>query len=281
MNLCELFRSQMQPVSRSTAMNIRWKHIIGLFAIVATVACGGSAQGDWSNNFESPLPASFAINQIGPPSGTFSAGIDNGQLRFRDPQINVHGPGFGGVGRETSQIFDDARMSGILNAAGNSNDYLGLNIRNQALGTSTYGARIEFNIGRLAVFKVVNFVPVLGILSDSPGQGSQPLLSDLARSYFVQFDVVGNVLDARAYDQPGGSELLHVHYVDDQGIGGPPLPPGYAGVSAIREEGSLDGAFDNLTVTSIPEPGTCVLAVVGLTVLVSFRRCSLLNWSSS
>ena len=68
-----------------------------------------------------------------------------------------------------------------------------------------------------------------------------------------------------------------MHYVDDQGLGGPPLPPGLAGVSAIREEGSLDGAFDNVSVTAIPEPGSCVLAVVGLAVLASFRRSNVLN----
>ena len=217
------------------------------------------------------------INQIGPPSATFSAGIEDGQLRFRDTQVNMHGPGFGGIGRETSEVFGDARMSGILNAAGNSNDFLGLNMRSQAIGTNTYAARIEFSTGRMAVFKIVNFAAAFTIFSDSPEQGSQPLLSDLARSYFLQFDVVGNVLDARAYDQPGGSELLHVHYVDDQGLGGPPLPPGFAGVSAIREEGSLDGAFDNVSVTSIPEPGSCVLAVVGLAILASFRRSNLWN----
>ena len=189
----------------------------------------------------------------------------------------MHGPGFGGIGRDTSQVLDDVRMSGILNALGNSNDNLGLSIRNQAMGNNTYGARIEFHSGRLAVFKIVNFAPAFAIFSDSPGQGSQPLLSDLARSYFLQFEVIGNVLDARAYDQPGGSELLHVHYVDDQGLGGPPLPPGLAGVSAIREEGSLDGAFDNVSVTAIPEPGSCVLAFVGLAVLASFRRSNLWN----
>ncbi len=253
-------------------MKIRWTQTVGLLVVGLTACLGAGAQADWINDFESPLPASFVINQIGPPSATFSAGIEGGLLRFRDPQFNMHGPGFGGIGRETSQVFDDARMSGILNAAGNSNDFLGLNMRSQAIGTSTYAARIEFSTGRLAVFKIVNFAAAFTIFSDSPGQGSQPLLSDLARSYFVQFDVVGNVLDARAYDQPGGSELLHVHYVDDQGLGGPPLPPGFAGVSAIREDGSLDGAFDNVSVTAIPEPSSCVLAVVGLALLASFRR---------
>jgi hypothetical protein len=123
----------------------------------------------------------------------------------------------------------------------------------------------------MAVFKIVNFAAAFTIFSDSPEQGSQPPLSDLTRSYFVEFSVIGNVLDARAYDQPGGSELLHVHYVDDQGLGGPPLPAGFAGVSAIREEGSLDGAFDNISVMSIPEPGSWI-SVIGLGLFASFRR---------
>ena len=258
-------------------MKVRWRQFVGVLVVGLTASLAAGAQADWSYDFESPLPASFVFNQIGPPSGTFSAGIDSGLLRFRDPQINMHGPGFGGIGRETSQVFADARMSGILNAAGDSNDFLGLNIRSQAIGTSTYAARIEFSTGRMAVFKIVNFMAAFTIFSDSPEQGSQPVLSDLARSYFLQFDVIGNVLDARAYDQPGGSELLHVHYVDDQGLGGPPLPPGFAGVSAIREEGSLDGAFDNISVTAIPEPGSCVLAVVGLAVVASLGRSNLLN----
>ena len=253
-------------------MNARSRQIVGLFVVGLTAGWGAGAQADWSYDFESPLPASFVVNQIGPPSATFSAGIEDGMLRFRDPQVNMHGPGFGGIGRETSQVFDDARMSGILNAAGNSNDFLGLNMRSQAVGTNTYAARIEFTTGRMAVFKIVNFAAAFTIFSDSPEQGSQPPLSDLARSYFVEFDVIGNVLNARAYDQPGGSELLHVHYVDDQGLGGPPLPPGFAGVSAIREDGSLDGAFDNISVMSIPEPGSCLLAVVGLGILALFRR---------
>ena len=157
-------------------MKVRWRQIVGLLVVGLTAAWGASAQGDWIYDFESPLPASFTFNQIGPPSATFSAGIEGGLLRFRDPQVNMHGPGFGGIGRETSQVLDDVRMSGILNAAGNSNDYLGLSIRNQAMGNNTYGARIEFHSGRLAVFKIVNFAAAFAIFSDSPGQGSQPLL---------------------------------------------------------------------------------------------------------
>jgi hypothetical protein len=118
MNLFDLFNVELHPFPRRTAMKVCWRQLIGLLVVGCSVGWGASAQADWMSDFESPLPASFVINQIGPPSATFSAGIEDGLLRFRDPQVNLHGPGFGGIGRDTSQIFDDARMSGILNAGG-------------------------------------------------------------------------------------------------------------------------------------------------------------------
>jgi hypothetical protein len=250
------------------------RHIVAMFLVGCMPALVPTARGDLNYDFESPLPASFVFNPIGPQSATFEGGVDNGVLRLSNPQVLQGGPNFGAGGVETSQLFGNARVSAILNAAGTSNDFLGLSLHGAASSDDTYAARIEFNTGRLAVAKVVDYVPVFTIQSDSPEQGSQPLLSDLARSYLLQLDVVGNVLDARVFDEPGGHELLHVHYVDDQGLGGPPLPPGFAGVYALRSTGSLNGTFDNLSVVTIPEPATCILAFIGLLAVTSFRQSS-------
>jgi len=261
-------------------MKVRFSQIIGLF-VVGTITCMvASTKADWSYDFESPLPASFVFNPIGPPTGTLSGGIDSGLLRLTDPQVLGGGPPVGGFGAETSQVFGDVRVSGIVNAAGNSDDLLGFFVRGpevfeQCCGP-LYTAALDFSSGFLEVFKVVPtptaMNPPLITRSNSPQQGSQPLLTDLDRSYFLEFRVIDNVLDARVFEQPGGAELLHVHIVDDQGLGGPPLAPGIAGVAAARFAGALDGTFDNLSVTAIPEPSSVLLAVIGVATLGLRRR---------
>jgi hypothetical protein len=246
-------------------MKLQLRQIIGPLIVVYITCMAASAKADWSYDFASTLPASFVLNPIGPPTGTLSAGIDAGQLRLTDPQVYGGGPPLRGFAADSSQVFGDVRVSAIVNAAGNSDDLLGLNVRGphvfeQCCG-SAYAANLDFSRGDLEVVKLVAtstippyITPVI-TRSNWPEQGSQPLLTDLDRSYFLEFTVIGNVLDARVFDQPGGAELLHVHYVDDQGRGGPSLAPGSAGVVAFRHTGSLDATFDNLSVTAIPEPG--------------------------
>jgi hypothetical protein len=245
-------------------MKVHLRQIIGLLIVGYTTCMVASVKADWSYDFESNLPASFVLNPIGSPTGTLSAGVDGGLLRLTDPQVYGGGPPLGGFAADTSQVFGNVRVSAILNAAGNSNDLLGLNVRGphvfeQCCG-SAYAANLDFSRGDLEVVKLVAtssippYISPVVTRSNSPEQGSQPLLTDLDRSYFLEFTVIDNVLDARVFDQPGGAELLHVHYVDDQGRGGPPLAPGSAGVVAFRFGGSLDATFDNLSVTAIPEP---------------------------
>jgi hypothetical protein len=245
-------------------MKHRRRLIYGLFGLGFAACSVSGARGDWSYDFESPLPASFVFDPHGPPRGTLSGGIDGGVLRLTDPQFLGGGSPRGGFGSETSQVFDDVRVSAIVNAAGNSDDVLGVFVRGPVVHEQCcgplYDAHLSFvsGSGFLSVRKVVPTPtatrPPVIIRSSSPEQGNQPLLTDLDRSYFLEFTVIDNVLDARLFDQPGGAELLHVHYVDDQGLGGPPLAPGIAGVSAARQIGTLDATFDNVSATAVPEP---------------------------
>jgi len=76
-------------------------------------------------------------------------------------------------------------------------------------------------------------------------------LTDLARSYFLQFDVVGNHLTARVFDVEGGTQLLIVKYTDT-GVGGPPLTTGIGGVSAVTTGGPVDGTFDPVGAEPLP-----------------------------
>ena len=132
--------SQLHPlfhtIARRTAKKVRLNQIIGLL-VIGTITCMVTrVEADWTYDFESPLPASFVFSTIGPPTGTFSGGIDNGVLRLRDPHNLQGGPPLGAIGRETSQVFQHARMSGVLNATGTSDDLLGLNLNATASAES-------------------------------------------------------------------------------------------------------------------------------------------------
>jgi hypothetical protein len=184
--------------------------------------------------------------------------------------------GFGAFGLEPSQIFRDVRISAVLNPAGNSDDLL--NLTRGHGGVGVYSAGIDFSSGRLTMAKLLpgGLGPVAIFNSDDPNQGSQPLLTNLNRSYFLTLDVIGNEVDARVYDQLGGSQLLHGHFTDNN-LGGSTLQPSIAGVSVIwlgTNVTNLDGSYDNLSAVAIrpiPEPSSAVLLSAGL--IVGIVRC--------
>jgi hypothetical protein len=249
---------------------VKW--VVFLLAASWVVACGGFAKGDFSYNFASPPPASFQTGVIGPPSATFSASFANGMLRLSDSRTPAQGgiggsPGFGAFGLEQSQVFRDVRISAVLNPAGNSDDLL--NITRGHGGVGVYSAGIDFSSGRLTLGPVAMFN------SDDPNQGSQPRLTNLNRSYFLTFDVIGNEINARVYDQSGGNQLLHGHFTDNN-LGGPALQPSIAGVSVIwlgTNATNLDGSYDNLSAMAIPEPNSAIWLTFCLVVgIVRFRR---------
>jgi hypothetical protein len=250
-----------------------------LSCLAAAVTCliGPAAYAGFSYDFASPPPATFTSTGMtvsGVHSATFSSSVSGGVLRISDsrhPDDDGAGIGFA---VETSQVFTDVRASATLNPAGTSTNALSVLVRDGPAGT--YGAAVDFRTGILSIVKIEDG-PVDGVSSTDRDQGSQPALTDLARSYFLQVDAIGNTLTARLFDSPGGTQLRIVHYTDI-GEGGPPLMSGFSGVSAVsvnRPPILLDGTFDNLTSTAVPEPGVAALGVfVGL-ALCQRRRARL------
>ena len=154
-----------------------------------------------------------------------------------------------GTGVETSVVFADVRLTGTLNPTGTTANLVNLTRGN--LSGNTYTAGIDFAAGVLKVVKVVSG-PVKIVLSTDDSQGNQPPLTQLARSYFLQLDVVGNQLTARVFDVEGGTQLLIVYYTDT-GVGGPPLAAGMAGVSAVSTTGGpVDGNFGPVGAEPLP-----------------------------
>lgn len=217
---------------------------------------GAAALTEWSYDFQTPPPPSFVMTSgtfAGPPSATASSSVAGGVLRLFDTIPPTQGGAFVVSAGETSVVFDDVRVSGIVNPTGTSNNLLNLLARFNLQASNAYAAGIDFSAGVLSVAKIVGGGgPVELVLSTDAGQGNQPPLKDLARSYFLQLDAVGNQLTARVFDVEGGTQLLIVNYTDT-GVGGPPLTSGIAGVSALNLTGGLvDGNFGPVGAEPLP-----------------------------
>jgi hypothetical protein len=233
-------------------MKMHLKHSLAyLAALCGTLGIAWAAHADWFYDFQTAPPASFVMAS-GPPSGTFLSTAAVGVLQFSDTLLPADGGARLGFGEETSQIFTDVRVTGTLNPAGTTTNQLNLKARTDPqVVTTGYAAGINFDAGTLQVTKLVG-QPIKIVLSTDDSQGNQPPLTDRARGYFLQFDVVGNQLTARVFDVQGGTQLLVVNYTDT-GDGGPPFTSGVAGVTAVSTTGGLvDATFGPVGATAIP-----------------------------
>jgi hypothetical protein len=242
-------------------MKTQWKRSLAyLAALCGTLGMAWGAHADWFYDFQSAPPTSFVTGSgvagSGPPSATFLSSAGDGVLQFSDTLSPADGGAFGAFGIETSQVFTDVRLTGTLNPAGTTDNIL--NLTRGDLAGNVYTAGFAFADGpngeraaNLQIAKIVGGGPVKIVLSTDASQGSQPPLTDLARGYFLQFDIVGNQLTARLFDVEGGTQLLVVNYTDS-GDGGPPLASGMAGVFALATGGLLGATFGPVGATAIP-----------------------------
>jgi hypothetical protein len=223
----------------------------------ATLGPIGAAAPKWFYDFQRPPPASF-VTGSDPPSGTFSVSVGDGILHFSDTTLPADGGAFVGYGVEMSQVFSDVRVTGTLNPAGTTNNLLFLSARSDGHG-DLYLAGIAFadgptgeRAGNLLIIKLAGGNhPIETVQSSDDSQGNQPPLTDLARSYFLQWDLVGNKLTARLFDVERGTQLLTVNYTDT-GAAGPPYTAGFAGASAVSTGGVVDATFGPIGAGPVP-----------------------------
>lgn len=240
----------------TTTMNRYFEHSLVYLAILCLmVVVALSANADWFYDFETPLPPSFLTIGLTfemTPSPTFSASVDGGFLTLIDPVSAAKGGTYSAIGAELSEKFSDVRVTGTVNVSGTTNNSLDLAARGNFATLSCYFAGIGFQSGNVFITKSIGGVQVDAVISNEPDQGSQPPLTKLDRSYFLQFDLVGNLLTARVFDHEGGKQLLVVNYTDT-GIGGPVLTSGLSGVAAADNYMPIDGTFDDVASTTISE----------------------------
>jgi hypothetical protein len=239
-----------------------------------TCLFGSPAFADFSYDFTTPPPTTFVysgVTKTGTPSATFSSSVTDGILHLSDSTHPDSGGAFVGKALETSQVFTDVRASVTLNPAGTAYNGLDVSVRESLATGNGYVAGLNFQTGQLLVAKVYGRTPAEFAFSTDPNQGSQLPLTNLARSYFLQVDAIGNKVTASLFDSPGGPQLLRVNYTDT-GVGGAPFGSGVSGVLAVSDNGTmavlLDGTFDNFTSTAVPEPGVAAAgAFLGLALL--------------
>jgi hypothetical protein len=230
-----------------------------------------AAYAGYSYDFETPPPGTFlskGLSNSGATSPTFSSAVVGGVFRVSDNTHPDAGGAIIGSALETGEVFTDVRASATLNPAGTTINSLNVLVRYGPVTRARYVSGVDFQAGTVGVAKVMNDRPVQLVLDTDPAQGSQRPLANLARSYYLQVDAVGNKVTARLFDSPGGAQLRVVNYTDT-GIGGPALKSGYSGLSAVSfDDPRMHGTFDNFTSTALPEPGTAAFsAFVGIALI--------------
>lgn len=169
----------------------------------------------WSRDFNGPLDADPDFLALGIKfrsaqfSTTFQRSTDGGVLRLSDPVAPKDGGAFAAFGADFSQVFEDTRITGIVNPLGLppvppgdptpetiGENNLGFLARGDLLNQNTYVGGINFIDGSLIITKVEygGLYWSFKAQSNWPDQGSQPTLDTLfddfkSRSYYLEFNV--------------------------------------------------------------------------------------------
>lgn len=272
--------------------------ILSAAAACFSVAVPSTANGDWFLDFQSPPPPTFLAVGIDESrhaiSDTFVAERVDGVLQMYDTRAPSDGGAQSAFAVDVGQEFTDVRVTGTIiptefndvvidpepgtsstTTTGGANS-LGLLARGDVFRDTTYAGGINFIDGTLFMARVNGgYVPDY-ITSYDVGDGSASGSTSLRqiypdyrqRSFFLQFDVRGNrptYLTLRAFDSPGGEELMQLNWQRDFGP-----TSGASGVFVQAFDFSqnvssfprLQGSFDDVTVI-VPEPSSLALLVIG------------------
>jgi hypothetical protein len=177
----------------------------------------------WFEDFEDPIQPPFLAMGLQfrrfAPSPTFVSSVEGGVLTLRDPVLprETGSSGSGSpsgassaFGADFSQVFEDVRISGIVNPLGlppipiaddaelqiTGENNLGFLARGNLMNMSTYVGGINFLDGTLIITKIVRgeLWWTFKAQSSDEQQGSQPGLATLfadykSRPYYLEFDV--------------------------------------------------------------------------------------------
>lgn len=226
---------------------------VGVLCIFPSVA-----NADFSFDFESPIPQnSFTSAGVTLDQKLTSVDISvgtkhsNNFLRLSDQQSAIEGGSVSGFFLIKEQIFDDVKVSALLNPMGNSNDEIAVLARADLSSLSTYAATIDFSNGELMLAKIIG-----GRAGDQAIilANAFNILPALDRAYYVELEVIKNKLIGRFFDASGSVELFCLSATDTEN----PLVRGASGVAVDISQVTFpnfndpnNATFDNFSSRSI------------------------------
>jgi len=234
------------------------------------------ADADWFHDFnDGQLPAEWEFDAppIFPPASSGVADASSGYLTIAESVSFDQGGTPVVRGLNTSEVFANVRVSGMIHLDPDLGTYMGLTARDT--GPNAYIFGVEFapsaDMGTISLGR--GGPPGTMILYSHTDFGI-PTRLDIEASYFLEFDVVGDRLTGRVLDAPGGNELISISYTDPNPIMG----TGFAGVHTDTAHGfehlPTAGTFDDVSAVAIPEPSSAVLLGVALAgILCVAVRC--------
>lgn len=265
----------------STCLSGRWSLVM---VAMATLLIGSSVNAaDWAYDFDGPEPAGWFTGSVtippGGTSGTFMATIEAGgptgnYLQLEDTTPADSGGSFSAIGG-TSDVFSDVVVAADVNITLDSNDDLGVLARADIVAGSSYYGHVDFERGNACITKIKEFTIGTDIVCTADG------LFDASERYTVELSAVGGATTTLTLDVTGSGGTETVMAVDDGTIMdfGAAYTSGTSGVFVVPLGATLDiafmnpitGTFDNVS-SSVPEPGSSLLSLVGCLGLLAWRR---------
>lgn len=218
-------------------------------ALFFTLARVGRA--DWVDTFSGGTTDQFwQFGSDGGNPSTFTGGqVINDQLVLTANATPASGGIETAFGVVITEIFDDLKMTGVINPSGdeNINDTVGLLLRGNTVNQSFYMLEVNYSEGNLIIYRNN---PVVSGGNSNLATATIPNLN-FTDSLYVEIEAIGSHLEVWAYEDSTRANLRATTSFNDTSEAA--LSSGLSGVLVNENFGGLPvlGVWDDVTATAI------------------------------